>query len=103
MAGASERAEGEIFNLGGAEPVSLAELAAELIAQTGRGSVRAVPFPPERQLIDIGNFYASYAKIETALGWRPRTPLRAGLARTIEFYQQHRAHYWEQEQMMSAE
>src|SRR3989440_11377020 len=103
LAGASERAEGEIFNLGGTEPISLAELAAELIAQTGRGSLRSVPFPPERQLIDIGNFYSSYAKIETILGWRPRTPLRAGLARTIEFYQQHRAHYWEQGQMMNDE
>ena len=103
LAGASERAEGEIFNLGGTEPISLAELAAELIAQTGRGSLRSVPFPPERQLIDIGNFYSSYAKIETILGWRPRTPLRVGLARTIEFYQQHRAHYWEQGQMMNDE
>jgi UDP-glucose 4-epimerase len=95
LAGASEAAEGEIFNLGGAEPVSLAELAELLIALTGRGSVRAVPFPPERQLIEIGNVYSSYRKIETMLGWRPGTPLRAGLARTIEFYQQHQAHYWQ--------
>ena len=94
LAGASETAEGEIFNLGGDEPISLAELAEELIALTGQGSARAVPFPPERQLIDIGNFYSSYRKIERALGWRPRTPLREGLARTIEFYTAHRAHYW---------
>jgi UDP-glucose 4-epimerase len=93
-AGASEEAEGEIYNLGGAEPISLAELAHELIAQTGCGSVRAVPFPPERQIIDIGNVYSSFAKIETVLGWRPRTSLRAGLAQTIEFYRQHREHYW---------
>lgn len=93
-AGASEAAEGEIFNLGGDEPVSLSVLAEELIKMTGRGSVRSVPFPPERQLIDIGNTYSSYRKIEAALGWRPRTPLRTGLARTLEFYQQHRAAYW---------
>jgi UDP-glucose 4-epimerase len=94
LAGASEEAEGETFNLGGEEPVSLSDLASELIALTGRGSVRSVPFPPERQLIDVGNSYSSYQKIETTLGWRPRTPLRIGLARTVEFYQQHRAHYW---------
>ncbi len=93
-AGASEAGEGEIYNLGGDEPISLVELAAELIAQTGCGSVRAVPFPPERQIIDIGNVYSSYRKIETALGWHPRTPLKVGLARTIEFYRQHREHYW---------
>ena len=94
LAGASEEAESEIFNLGGAEPISLAELADELIAQTGCGSVRPVPFPPERQIIDIGNVYSSFAKIEAALGWRPRTSLRDGLAQTIAFYQQHREQYW---------
>jgi UDP-glucose 4-epimerase len=94
LAGGSETVEGEIFNLGGDEPISLAELADKLIALTGQGSARPVPFPPERQLIDIGNFYSSSRKIEQAIGWRPRTPLRVGLARTIEFYQQHRAHYW---------
>jgi UDP-glucose 4-epimerase len=93
LAGASDAAEGEVFNLGGEEPVSLAELAEELIQLTGRGSVRCVPFPPERQLIDIGHIHSSYHKIETMLGWRPRTPLRTGLARTIEFYKKHRAHY----------
>jgi nucleoside-diphosphate-sugar epimerase len=93
LAGASEEAEGEVYNLGGGEPVSLAELADELISITGRGSVRSVPFPPERQLIDVGNTHSSFAKIETALGWRPRTPLREGLERTVEFYERHRAHY----------
>src|SRR5919112_3211882 len=86
LAGASEGAEGEVYNLGGDEPVSLAELAEELISITGRGSVRCVPFPPERQLIDVGNTHSSFAKIESALGWRPRTPVREGLRRTVEFY-----------------
>jgi UDP-glucose 4-epimerase len=94
LAGASEAAEGEIFNLGGDEPISLVELAAELIALTGRGVALAVPFPPDRQLIEIGNIYSSFRKIERTLQWRPRTPLRVGLERTIAFYRQHRAHYW---------
>jgi UDP-glucose 4-epimerase len=94
LAGASEAAEGEIFNLGGNEPVSLAHLADELIKMTGRGSVRSVSFPPERRLIDIGNSYSSYQKIKSVLGWQPRTSLHSGLAQTIEFYQKHRAQYW---------
>jgi UDP-glucose 4-epimerase len=95
LAGASDRAEGEIFNLGGDKPVTLADVAAELISLTGRGSVIDVPFPPERQLIDIGDCWLSSRKIETALGWRPRTPLRVGLMRTIEYYEKHLAHYRE--------
>jgi len=94
MAGASEAADGEIFNLGGDEPMTVAELASELIALTGRGVARRVPFPPDRRLIDIGTFYSSFAKIERALGWRPCTPLRVGLQCTLDFYERHRAHYW---------
>jgi UDP-glucose 4-epimerase len=94
LAGASEAAEGETFNLGGGDPITLSDFASQLISLTGRGSVRSVPFPPERQLIDIGNSYSSFKKIESVLGWRPHTPLREGLRRTIEFYGQNRAHYW---------
>ena len=93
LAGASEQAEGEVYNLGGDEPVSLAELAETLISITGRGTIRTVPFPPERQLIDVGNTHSSFAKIESALGWRPRMPLREGFERTVEFFERHRAHY----------
>ncbi|MBA3513907.1 MAG: NAD-dependent epimerase/dehydratase family protein [Pyrinomonadaceae bacterium] len=94
LAGASESAEGEIFNLGGT-PVSLSALAGELVSLTGRGSISPVPFPLERQLIDIGNAYSSYQKIKTALGWSPHTPLAQGLAHTVEFYERNRTHYWE--------
>jgi UDP-glucose 4-epimerase len=93
LAGASEAGEGEIFNLGADEPTSLHEIAEALIAITGRGSVCAVPFPPERQLIEIGNAFSSYKKIESVLGWKPNTSLQEGLARTVSFYQKHGAHY----------
>ena len=93
LAGASEAAEGEIFNVGGEKPLTLFEIAAELISITGSGSVRCSPFPLERQLIDIGNACLSYQKIEKRLGWRPRTPLREGLKRTLDFYRQNGEHY----------
>jgi len=95
LAGATEAAEGDIFNLGAEQPVSLAELAQELIDITGCGRVEARPFPPERRLIDIGNFYASWQKAETVLGWRPTTSLRRGLMQTIDFYKKNREYYWE--------
>ncbi len=94
LAGLSEAAEGDIFNLGHPQNVSLAEIANQLITLTGRGAVVGVPFPPERQLTDVGNCYCSSKKIEQLLGWKPKTDLKEGLRRTIEFYQQNRKHYW---------
>jgi UDP-glucose 4-epimerase len=95
LAGGTEKADGEIFNLGGSEPVSLSDIATELIRLTGRGSVRHVPFPREQQLIEIGNCYLSSDKIETMLGWRARTSWRDGLARTVEFYRERLPQYLE--------
>ena len=94
LAGASDAANGQVFNLGGPEPISLRALLDLLIEVTGRGSYRLVPFPEEQKAIDIGSVYADFAKIERALGWRPRTDLREGLERTVAFYRDHRVHYW---------
>jgi UDP-glucose 4-epimerase len=92
-AGASEAADGQVFNLGGEAAVSLKDLVEMMIAIAGRGSYRLVPFPPERKRIDIGDFHADTTKIRQTLGWRPQVPLRDGLERTIAYYREHQGHY----------
>ncbi|MSQ26595.1 MAG: NAD-dependent epimerase/dehydratase family protein [Dehalococcoidia bacterium] len=94
LAGASDAANGEVFNLGGAEPVNLIELVDTLVRAAGSGRYRIVPFPEERRRIDIGDFYADYAKIESALGWRPTIALEDGLSRSTAYYRKHRNQYW---------
>jgi nucleoside-diphosphate-sugar epimerase len=98
LAAAREEANGRVYNLGGSEHVSLRELADLLVAMNGSGSYRIVPFPRERKAIDIGDFYADYAKIERDLGWRPFVGLRAGVARTLEYYRDHGPAYWGEEE-----
>jgi UDP-glucose 4-epimerase len=85
---------GEIYNLGGNDPISLRALAELLISAQGAGRYRLVPFPPEQKAIDIGDYYGDYAKIQAALGWQPRVPLREGLLQTLGYYREHHAHYW---------
>jgi UDP-glucose 4-epimerase len=92
-AGAMDAADGEVFNLGGEAPVSLLELAELLHEIAGRGSLRLVPFPPERKRIDIGDFYADASKLKRALGWASRVKLREGLERTLAFYREHKDRY----------
>ncbi len=92
-AGASDAANGQVFNLGGEAPVSLLELVKMMIAIAGRGSYTLTPFPEDRKKIDIGDFYADTTRIRETLGWQPRVPLRDGLARTLEYYAAHQEHY----------
>lgn len=93
LAGAHPAAVGQVFNLGGLAPVALADLAQMLVELTGRGRVRLIPWPADRQKIDIGDVFSSYARIEAALGWRPIIPLEEGLRRTLAFYEQFGSHY----------
>lgn len=87
-------ADGEVYNLGGQEPICLADLARLVIAINGGGDFRLEPLPEERRRIDIGDYYADTTKIRTELGWAPRTSLREGLEQTLSFFRQQRAHYW---------
>jgi UDP-glucose 4-epimerase len=92
-AGAMAEADGQVFNLGGDAPVSLAALAKRMIEIAGHGSLRLVPFPEERKRIDIGDFYADASKIKAVLGWTPTTSLDDGLRLTLDYYRAHKEHY----------
>ncbi len=94
MAGASPAADGSILNLGSDETINLRDLAALLVEINGGGSFEIVPFPPDRKVIDIGDYYADYRLIQGRLGWRPKVSLREGLRRTLEFYRREREYYW---------
>ena len=94
-AGASSDCDGGVFNVGGAEPISLADLVTLLLDVAGTGSVRLVPWPEEKKAIDIGSFYADSAKFTRAVGWQPRIRLRDGLARTVAYYRAHLSEYIE--------
>jgi UDP-glucose 4-epimerase len=94
LAAASEKSPGKVYNLGAPDPIALADFAELLIAVTGRGSCRLVPFPPERKKIDIGDYYGDISLIGQELGWRPTTPLRDGLERTTAYFAAHGDRYW---------
>ena len=94
-AGASAACDGEVFNVGGLEPISHRDLVALLLDVAGAGSMRYVPWPPDKLRIDIGSFYSDTSKFAGATGWRPTVPLREGISRTIEFYRANMPHYVE--------
>jgi len=94
LAAADAASEGQIFNLGHSEHVTLRELAAILVSLRPGGRYELVPFPPDREAIDIGDYYSDFRKIANALGWDPRIRLAEGIAQTVDYYDRHRAHYW---------
>ena len=94
LAASRDEARGEVYNLGDSHHVSLAELGELLIEVNGGGRLERVPFPPDREAIDIGDFYADFSKIRSDLGWEPRVHLREGLSRALDYYRAEGAYYW---------
>ena len=93
LAAANEAGNGDVFNLGGSEVVSLKQLAEQLVAVNGGGSFAVKEFPANRKAIDIGDYYSDYKKFQIAFGWTPRTPLREALVKTLAFYQENLGQY----------
>ncbi len=92
-AAASDRANGNVYNLGGDRVVTLAELADMLVAANGGGQYVVRDFPVDRKRIDIGDYCADDRLIRQELDWRPQMSLQDGLARTMQFYRQYLEYY----------
>jgi UDP-glucose 4-epimerase len=92
-AGALDVCDGDVFNVGGSEPISHRDLTAMLIDVAGSGAMRFVEWPQDKKIIDIGSFYADSTKFSRATGWKPAVNLRDGLARTVAYYREHLRKY----------
>ena len=92
-AACSPQTVGGLFNVGGSEVVTLRRLAELLVEQNGSGFFDVREFPPERKLIDIGDYYTDDAAFRAATGWAPKVDLGQGLARTVAFYRANIAQY----------
>ncbi len=95
LAGASELANGKIYNLGSSEVTGLKGLAEMMVDMYPGGVFQLVPFPEDRKAIDIGDYYSDFSLISQDLGWIPKIDLKTGLQKTLAYYKEHHVHYWE--------
>jgi UDP-glucose 4-epimerase len=93
LAAASPDAVGEVFTVGNDERLQLRAIAEVVVNAAGRGRLELVPWPPDRDAIDIGSYFGDSSKAKRILGWSPRTDLAEGMARTVGFYRAHLTAY----------
>ncbi|MDH3666322.1 MAG: NAD-dependent epimerase [Paracoccaceae bacterium] len=72
-----------IFNIGNSRPAKLTEMIALLEELTGHEAIKEMR---EMQPGDVRATYAEVTDLEAAVGFRPDTPLREGLARFVAWY-----------------
>lgn len=94
MSAISENAVGEILNVGVDKPTSFLDLIKLIIKIAKSGSCEFAEFSPERKVQEPGNFYSDINKIKKLTGWEPKTNLKDGLAKTIDYYKLYKKYYW---------
>jgi nucleoside-diphosphate-sugar epimerase len=77
--------EGEIFNLGCGEEVSMRDLATRILDRMGNTVEAQFGALPERPT-EIHRMYCDSSKAREVLGWKPTVSLDEGLDRTIAWY-----------------
>jgi nucleoside-diphosphate-sugar epimerase len=105
MTMASEKTNGEIYNLGcfmkadgrykeiGNNIKSVGDAARTIVKIAGTGKCRDIPYPEERKAIEPGHVYLDATKIHDAVGWFPKISFEEGIKNTIEFYRKNTG-YW---------
>ncbi len=89
--GAQPGAEGEIFNVGSQEEITINALAERILARTGsRSSVVRVPYDEayEKGFEDMQRRLPSIAKIGAAIGWAPTIALDQTLDEVIAYFRE---------------
>jgi len=93
LAAREEKADGQIFNLGGPQVINLADLGKLLIEVYGQGEYVVREFPADRKQIDIGDYYSDFSLIRTSLGWEPKVTLEKALSNTLDYYRKSLKNY----------
>ena len=88
-------AYGEVFNVGTGIPISFIDLAKKIVEVAGSGKVAFTEFTKERKEVEPADYYTDVSKVRKVVGWTPKTDLKEGIKKTIEFYRKYKKEYWE--------
>jgi UDP-glucose 4-epimerase len=77
--------EGELFNIGGGEEISMRDVATQILDVMGNPIEPQFGALPERPT-EIMRMYCDSSKARARLDWEPSHSLRQGLEKTIEWY-----------------
>ena len=76
---------GELFNIGGGEEISMRDVATQILEIMGNPIEPQFGALPERPT-EIMRMYCDSSKARQRLGWEPSHSLRDGLEKTVEWY-----------------
>jgi nucleoside-diphosphate-sugar epimerase len=93
LAGSTPAPGSRYYNVGGPAALPLSRIAEIIGSLADAPAPVLTPFPADRKRIDIGSYASDSARIDSALGWRPRVEFEHGAAAAIDFFRTEMEHY----------
>lgn len=93
LAGASELANGETFNIGSPAGMTFKEMATTIIRIVGKSKIEFVPWPENYERNETGDYIADYSKIQETIGWKPRIQFEEGIKKMYDYYTKYQEYY----------
>ena len=93
-AGISDKAIGEIYNIGFGKSYQFSDMVETVLKVVGRGKLEYVPWPKNYEKIETGSFEMSLEKVKMYLGWSPKIELEEGIRKMFEYYKEFKQYYW---------
>lgn len=94
LASTDENIKSEIFNIGSGTGTTFRDMVEQVVEIVGKGRIKYLPWPQDYLNVETGDYITNIEKIKTKLNWLPKTDLRKGIEKTVEYYQQFRNNYW---------
>ena len=76
------RESNDVVNVGSGTGTSFRAAAEAIVRLAGRGDVTSIPWPPEAQKVETGDFVADITAVRN-LGWQPRYRFEEGVLATL--------------------
>jgi nucleoside-diphosphate-sugar epimerase len=86
MAGESDTADGQIFNVGSGLGISFRQMAEVIVASAAAGGLQYVNWPADAKRVETGDFVADTSKIQNCLGWKASIPFSTGISDVVARY-----------------
>jgi len=94
FAAATDKTDGQVYNIGTMNPISILDVIKKIVKITRKGSYKLIKYPEDKKKVEVGDYYADYSKFSKAIGWSPKTNFEEGLERTVRFYEKNKKYYW---------
>ncbi len=91
---ATESCYGQVYNLGSGQGTAFVDMARLVTQSVGQGEVKFVPWPKQYDHYETGDFVSDSTALAAAAQWQPNYTLAEGIQATVDYYRQHRHHYW---------